>query len=90
MFVFLLFLLFPIGNTVNLTSRTETTGEPGKISVTEYAYNCLQEYKNHDPDFQFTFRGAVLMKGRTEPMRVWFLTRFSSRVLVRSSAKHKK
>ncbi|KAK0183493.1 hypothetical protein PV327_001530 [Microctonus hyperodae] len=26
------------GNTVNLTSRTETTGEPGKINVSEDAY----------------------------------------------------
>lgn len=26
------------GNTVNLTSRTETTGEPGHINVSEYAY----------------------------------------------------
>ncbi|XKL66635.1 hypothetical protein PGB90_010055 [Kerria lacca] len=26
------------GNTVNLTSRTETTGEPGKINVSETAY----------------------------------------------------
>lgn len=66
------------GNTVNLTSRTETTGEPGKINVTETAYNCLMENKNHDSDFKLTFRGPVLMKGRTEPMKVWFLTRFSA------------
>ncbi|KAJ3658976.1 hypothetical protein Zmor_010686 [Zophobas morio] len=26
------------GNTVNLTSRTETTGEPGRINVSEEAY----------------------------------------------------
>lgn len=26
------------GNTVNLTSRTETTGEKGKINVSEYTY----------------------------------------------------
>lgn len=34
------------GNTVNLTSRTETTGAPGKINVSEDAYrylNLLQE-----------------------------------------------
>lgn len=28
------------GNTVNLTSRTETTGEKGKINVSEYTYRC--------------------------------------------------
>lgn len=66
------------GNTVNLTSRTETTGEPGKINVTEAAYNCLMENKNHDSDFKFTYRGPVLMKGRVEPMKIWFLTRFSA------------
>ena len=26
------------GNTVNLTSRTETTGSPGRINVSENAY----------------------------------------------------
>lgn len=26
------------GNTVNITSRTETTGMPGRINVTEYTY----------------------------------------------------
>ena len=26
------------GNTVNITSRTETTGKPGSINVTEDAY----------------------------------------------------
>lgn len=74
------------GNTVNLTSRTETTGEPGKINVSEYAYNCLREGRNHDPDFEFTYRGAVPMKGRAEAMRVWLLTRFSSRILVKRVA----
>lgn len=63
------------GNTVNLTSRTETTGEPGRINVTENAYNCLRENKNHDTDFKFTYRGPVLMKGRAEPMKIWFLNR---------------
>nr|CAD7570520.1 unnamed protein product [Timema californicum] len=29
------------GNTVNLTSRTETTGEPGRINVSEDAYRCV-------------------------------------------------
>jgi class 3 adenylate cyclase len=29
------------GNTVNLTSRTETTGEPGRINVSEDAYRSV-------------------------------------------------
>ncbi|XP_054709218.1 guanylate cyclase soluble subunit beta-1-like [Uloborus diversus] len=63
------------GNTVNLTSRTETTGEPGKINVSDDAYRCLQEPQNFDPQFHFEYRGPVQMKGKKEPMKVWFLSR---------------
>lgn len=30
------------GNTVNLTSRTETTGAPGRINVSEDAYKYVR------------------------------------------------
>lgn len=63
------------GNTVNLTSRTETTGEKGRINVSEDAFKCLMEPQNHDPQFHFEYRGPVQMKGRSEPMKVWFLSR---------------
>lgn len=63
------------GNTVNLTSRTETTGEPGKINISEDAYRCLMQPENHDPEFHFQYRGPVQMKGKKEPMKVWFLSR---------------
>ncbi|GFS53639.1 guanylate cyclase soluble subunit beta-1 [Nephila pilipes] len=63
------------GNTVNLTSRTETTGEPGKINVSEDAYNCLLRPENFDPQFKFEFRGPIQMKGKKDPMKVWFLSR---------------
>ncbi|GIY36880.1 guanylate cyclase soluble subunit beta-1 [Caerostris extrusa] len=83
------------GNTVNLTSRTETTGEPGKINVSEDAYRydvsgllcnnesdfiwqlpCyLMKPENFDAQFHFTYRGLVQMKGKKEPMKVWFLSR---------------
>jgi guanylate cyclase soluble subunit beta len=66
------------GNTVNLTSRTETTGEKGKINVSEDAYKWLMEKQNSDPQFHFEYRGPVHMKGRSEPMKVWFLSRASS------------
>lgn len=66
------------GNTVNLTSRTETTGEKGRINVSEEAYRCLQQPQNHDPEFKFEFRGPVAMKGKKEPMKVWFLSRATS------------
>lgn len=52
------------GNTVNLTSRTETTGEPGKINISEDAYRCLMQPENHDPEFHFQYRGPVQMKGK--------------------------
>ncbi|XP_052130903.1 guanylate cyclase soluble subunit beta-1 [Frankliniella occidentalis] len=67
------FCLF--GNTVNLTSRTETTGEPGRINVSEDAYKLLSQQDNCDPQFQLDYRGPVAMKGRATPMEVWFLSR---------------
>uniref|UniRef100_A0A8D1DEZ9 Guanylate cyclase soluble subunit beta-1 n=2 Tax=Sus scrofa TaxID=9823 RepID=A0A8D1DEZ9_PIG len=63
------------GNTVNLTSRTETTGEKGKINVSEYTYRCLMTSENSDPQFHLEHRGPVSMKGKKEPMQVWFLSR---------------
>ncbi|XP_034250130.1 guanylate cyclase soluble subunit beta-1 [Thrips palmi] len=63
------------GNTVNLTSRTETTGEPGKINVSEDAFKLLNQPDNCDPQFQLDYRGPVAMKGRETPMEVWFLSR---------------
>ncbi|XP_022914557.1 guanylate cyclase soluble subunit beta-1 [Onthophagus taurus] len=63
------------GNTVNLTSRTETTGEPGKINVSEDAYKFLCKEENHDDSFHFEYRGPIAMKGKAEAMNVWFLTR---------------
>ncbi|EDO47084.1 predicted protein [Nematostella vectensis] len=61
------------GNTVNLTSRTETTGLKGKINVSEYAYRCLLV----QPHEQFVFkkRGPVVMKGKKEPMITYILQR---------------
>ncbi|CAG2119460.1 unnamed protein product, partial [Medioppia subpectinata] len=70
------------GNTVNVTSRTETTGEKGRINVSEDAYSCLMEKHNYDPEFHFEYRGPVQMKGRPQPMEVYFLSRlpYESRV----------
>ncbi|XP_072399572.1 guanylate cyclase soluble subunit beta-1 [Diabrotica undecimpunctata] len=63
------------GNTVNLTSRTETTGQPGKINVTQDVYDILCQEENFDEQFHFDYRGPVTMKGKTEPMDVYLLTR---------------
>ncbi|XP_035777415.1 guanylate cyclase soluble subunit beta-1-like isoform X3 [Anopheles albimanus] len=63
------------GNTVNLTSRTETTGVPGHINISETTYRLLCDPVNHDPSFNLEYRGPVVMKGKPEPMDCWFLTR---------------
>ncbi|XP_038107544.1 guanylate cyclase soluble subunit beta-1 isoform X3 [Culex quinquefasciatus] len=63
------------GNTVNITSRTETTGVPGRINISETTYKLLCEPVNQDPSFQLDYRGSVTMKGKPEPMECWFLTR---------------
>ncbi|XP_075234533.1 guanylate cyclase soluble subunit beta-1-like [Lycorma delicatula] len=63
------------GNTVNLTSRTETTGAPGRINVSGDAYRYLCRADNEDPQFHLEYRGPVTMKGKSEPMEVWFLNR---------------
>ncbi|CAG9858572.1 unnamed protein product [Phyllotreta striolata] len=63
------------GNTVNLTSRTETTGVPGKINVTKDVYSILCDDENHDDQFHLEYRGPVVMKGKSEPMDVYLLSR---------------
>ncbi|XP_076274489.1 guanylate cyclase soluble subunit beta-1-like [Rhynchophorus ferrugineus] len=63
------------GNTVNLTSRTETTGEPGKINVSEDAYRILLQDDNFDELFKFEYRGPIQMKGKADPMHVYLLSR---------------
>nr|XP_039266180.1 guanylate cyclase soluble subunit beta-1-like [Styela clava] len=63
------------GNTVNLTSRCETTGESGRINVSEFAYNAAIAPGSYDPTFQFDLRGEIKMKGKPKPMKMYFLTR---------------
>ncbi|XP_031631652.1 guanylate cyclase soluble subunit beta-1 isoform X2 [Contarinia nasturtii] len=66
------------GNTVNLTSRTETTGAPGRINVSEDTYKLLCNSDKFDEPFDFEYRGLVTMKGKAEPMKCWFLNRSKS------------
>jgi len=61
------------GNTVNLTSRCETTGVKGKINVSEYAHRCLM--KNPDPSWIIKPRGPVSMKGKKEPMMCFLFSK---------------
>ncbi|KAH8406525.1 hypothetical protein KR215_004619, partial [Drosophila sulfurigaster] len=66
------------GNTVNLTSRTETTGVPGRINISEETYRLLCQEINQDDSFHLEYRGPVIMKGKPTPMDCWFLTRATS------------
>ena len=36
---------------------------------------CLQSAENSDPQFDLQYRGPITMKGKKEPMKVWFLSR---------------
>ncbi|XP_070072701.1 guanylate cyclase soluble subunit beta-1 [Drosophila takahashii] len=74
------------GNTVNLTSRTETTGVPGRINVSEETYRLLCLAINQDDSFHLEYRGPVIMKGKPEPMDCWFLTRATSSILGATSS----
>lgn len=38
-------------------------------------FRCLQSAENADPQFNLEYRGPVTMKGKKEPMKVWFLSR---------------
>ncbi len=54
------------GDTVNVASRMESTGEPGRIQVTDRVRRRLGER------FRFVDRGAVEAKGKG-PIQAWFL-----------------
>ncbi|MDB9527482.1 adenylate/guanylate cyclase domain-containing protein [Oscillatoria sp. CS-180] len=53
------------GDAVNLASRMESQGEPGRIQVTEALHQHL-----HDR-YRFTPRGPIRIKGRTEMRTYW-------------------
>ncbi|NMG57507.1 HAMP domain-containing protein [Geitlerinema sp. P-1104] len=55
------------GDTVNVASRMESHGEPGKIQVTEATYERLKER------YTFQDRGMIALKGRGE-MKCYWLT----------------
>ncbi|XP_072543344.1 adenylate cyclase type 1b isoform X2 [Salminus brasiliensis] len=54
------------GNTVNVASRMDSTGVPGKIQVTEDVYRLLQN------DYDLVCRGNVSVKGKGQ-MLTYFL-----------------
>jgi class 3 adenylate cyclase len=53
------------GDTVNVASRMESSGEPGKIQVSEAAASLLGD------EFVLVPRGPVQIKGKGEMNTVW-------------------
>ena len=54
------------GDAVNVASRMESTGEPGRIQLTVETYERLKD------TFEFEDRGTIEVRGKG-PMRTWFL-----------------
>jgi adenylate cyclase len=54
------------GDTVNTASRMESTGEPGRIQITEATYELVQ------PHFYCIPRGTIVVKGKGQ-MKTWYL-----------------
>jgi class 3 adenylate cyclase len=48
------------GNTVNTASRMESSGEIGKVNISEATHALLKE----NPEFSFKSRGKIETKGK--------------------------
>jgi class 3 adenylate cyclase len=57
------------GDTVNLASRMESTGEAQKIQVTPEFYDRLKH------QFRFEPRGDIAVKGRGQVATYWLIDR---------------
>jgi len=57
------------GDTVNTASRMESSGEIGKVNISQTTYNELKE----DPLFTFESRGMIEAKGKGE-IGMWFVS----------------
>ncbi len=69
------------GDTVNTASRMESNGAVGRVNVSEYVYDILQE----DEDFNFEERGKIEVKGKGE-IAMYFIEKKSSVLLSTSLA----
>lgn len=56
------------GDTVNTASRMESHGEPGKVNISQNAYELLK----NDPELTFESRGKIEVKGKGE-IEMWFV-----------------
>jgi PAS domain S-box-containing protein len=57
------------GDTVNVASRMESQGEPGRIQVTTTVYEMLKD------QFKFEYRGGIEVKGRGTMETYWLMGR---------------
>ena len=58
------------GDTVNTASRMESSGEVGKVNISQIVYERLKEVA----DLQFQFRGCISVKGKGA-IEMWFVER---------------
>jgi class 3 adenylate cyclase len=58
------------GDTVNTASRLESSGEVGKVNVSETIFNALR----NDPEFLFHSRGKLAAKGKGE-IEMYFVSK---------------
>ena len=69
------------GDTVNTASRMESSGEVGKVNISEATYDLVKDVvhqspvtNDRSPVFTFTPRGKVQAKGKGE-MEMYFVER---------------
>jgi class 3 adenylate cyclase len=60
------------GDTVNVASRMETLGQPGRIQVSQAAFDRLHSY------FHLEQRGTIAVKGKGEMITYWLIGELSS------------
>ena len=60
------------GDTVNIASRMESSGEEGKVNISQATHELIKE----DQDLTFEFRGMIATKGKGE-MEMWFVDRLN-------------
>ncbi|MCB9244803.1 MAG: tetratricopeptide repeat protein [Flavobacteriales bacterium] len=58
------------GDTVNTASRMESSGEVGKVNISQHTYELIKDNRA----FQFESRGMIQAKGKGE-MEMWFVSR---------------
>ena len=58
------------GDTVNTASRMESSGEEGKVNISDVTYQLIKD----DPEFSFSSRGEIETKGKGK-INMWFVSR---------------